>query len=64
MCFLLERVAMRSTQSNGMIPKRARNPVWGTRYGTDIITANSSTRPHSIIFSFFILYLVLAAAKI
>ena len=47
-----------------MRPKSARNPVWGTRYGIDIITADSSTRPHIIIFSFFILYLVLAAAKI
>ena len=55
---------MRSTHNNGIIPKSARNPVWGTRYGIDIITANSSTRPHIIIFSFFILYLVLAAAKI
>ena len=64
MRFLFRRVAMRSMHSNGMIPKRARNPVWGTRYGTDITTANSSTRPHIIIFSFFILYLVLAAAKI
>lgn len=47
-----------------MRPKSARNPVWGTRYGIDIITADSSTRPHIVIFSFFILYLVLAAAKI
>jgi hypothetical protein len=49
------------------MPKRAMNPVWGMRKGTDIITAKSRTSPQRSIFSFFIFtirrYVILSSDK-
>ena len=47
-------VAIRSRHNSGTKPMRARKPVWGTRYGTDINVTKSRTRMPKRIFCFFI----------
>ena len=49
-------VAILSMHSRGTSPNKARRPVCGIRKGMDIITANSSTSPQSMMFSFFIIF--------
>ena len=50
------RVAILSMHSSGISPKSARNPLFGTRNGTDIMTADMIESPNSIILSFFIIF--------
>ena len=44
---------MRSMQSRGIIPIRAKNPVCGIIKGIDISIANNAISPQINIFSFF-----------